>query len=101
MLYLNKNKPIAIVEAKDESGKLTKMVDFDLLKQELSKVVVDGDKERYTMNWPDKKQAILTANSPIAMTLRPCKEKSVDFFAVKTAFLKKLSLWQQTGACGI
>ena len=86
--FIGKKFPNCIVEAKDESGKLTKMVDFDLLKQELSKVVVDGDKERYTMNWPDKKQAILTANSPIAMTLRPCKEKSVDFDNTKNIYIE-------------
>ncbi len=63
--------PNVIVEVKDENGKIVKAVDFDILKQELSSIVVDGDKERYTMTWPDKKQAILTANAPIAKTLRP------------------------------
>jgi len=48
-----------------------KTVNFDLLKQELSNVIIEGDKERYVMTWPDKKQAILTANAPIAKTLRP------------------------------
>jgi len=57
---------------------LEKAVNFDLLKQELSNVVLDGDQERYVMTWPDKKQAILTANAPIAKTLRPCEEESVD-----------------------
>ncbi len=69
--------PNALVEAKDDNGNITKMIDFDILKQELSSIVVDGDKERYTMTWPDKKQAILTANAPIAKTLRPCKAESV------------------------
>ncbi len=69
--------PNVIVEIKDENGKIVKAVDFDILKQELSSIVVDGDKERYTMTWPDKKQAILTANAPIAKTLRPCVEESV------------------------
>ncbi len=69
--------PNALVEAKDDNGNITKMIDFDILKQELSSIVVDGDKERYTFVWPDKKQAILTANAPIAKTLRPCKAESV------------------------
>ena len=86
--FIGKKFPNCIVEAKDEAGKVTKMVDFDLLKQELSKVVVDGDKERYQMTWPDKKQAILTANSPIAKTLRPCKEKSVDFDNTKNIYIE-------------
>ena len=86
--FIGTKFPNCIVEAKDESGKTTKMVDFDLLKQELSKVVVDGDKERYTMNWPNKKQAILTANSPVAMTLRPCKEKSVNYDDTKNIYIE-------------
>ena len=86
--FIAKKFPNAIVEAKDENGNLTRMVDFDVLKQELSKVVVDGDKERYQMTWPDKKQAILTANSPIAKTLRPCKEESVDFDNTKNIYIE-------------
>ena len=70
--------PNCVTEGKDENGQVTKLVDFDLLKQELSKVVVDGNDERYTLNWAGKKQAILTANSPINATLRPCREESVD-----------------------
>ena len=76
--FIAKRFPNCVTEALDEEGKLTKLVDFDMLKQELSHVVIDGDKERYTMTWPDKKQAILTANAPIAKTLRPCREESVD-----------------------
>ena len=75
--FIAKRFPNCVTEALDEEGKLTKLVDFDMLKQELSHVVIDGDKERYTMTWPDKKQAILTANAPIAKTLRPCREESV------------------------
>ena len=65
--------PNCVTEGKDENGQVIKLVDFDLLKQELSKVVVDGNDERYTLNWAGKKQAILTANSPINATLRPCR----------------------------
>ena len=69
--------PNCITEGKNEDGKVLKLVDFDLLKQELSKEIVEGNDERYTLNWAGKKQAILTANSPINATLRPCKEESV------------------------
>lgn len=86
--FIAKKFPNAIVEARDENGNLTKMVDFDVLKQELSKVVVDGDKERYQMTWPGKKQAILTANAPVSMTLRPCKEDSVDFDNTKNIYIE-------------
>lgn len=54
-------------------------IDFDMLKQELSDVVVEGREERYQFTWPDKKKSILLANAPIAKTLRPCREESVDF----------------------
>ena len=69
--------PNCITEGKDENGQTTKFVDFDMLKQELSKVVVDGNDERYMLNWAGKKQSILTANSPINATLRPCEEESM------------------------
>ena len=69
--------PNCITEGKDEDGKVVRAVDFDLLKQELSKDLVEGNDERYTLNWAGKKQSILTANSPINATLRPCKEESV------------------------
>lgn len=69
--------PNCITEGKDENGQTIKFVDFDMLKQELSKVVVDGNDERYMLNWAGKKQSILTANSPINATLRPCEEESV------------------------
>ncbi len=80
--------PNCVTEGKDEKGQVTKLVDFDLLKQELSKVVVDGNDERYTLNWAGKKQSILTANSPINATLRPCREESVDFDNTKNLYIE-------------
>lgn len=69
--------PNCVSEGLDESGKLIKVVDFDLLKQELSDIVVEGNEERYVLNWAGKKQAILAANAPIAKTLRPVIKESV------------------------
>lgn len=80
--------PNCVTEGKDENGQVVKLVDFDLLKQELSKVVVDGNDERYILNWAGKKQAILTANSPINATLRPCREESVDFDNTKNLYIE-------------
>lgn len=80
--------PNCVTEGYNENGKLIKMVDFDLLKQELSDIVVEGNDERYTMTWPGKKQAILTANSPINATLRPCKEESVDFDNTQNLYIE-------------
>ncbi len=80
--------PNCISEGTESNGQVVKMVDFDLLKQELSDIVVEGNDERYTMSWPGKKQAILTANSPINATLRPCREESVDFDKTKNLYIE-------------
>lgn len=80
--------PNCITEGKNEKGQVVKLVDFDLLKQELSKDIVEGNDERYTLNWAGKKQAILTANSPINATLRPCREESVDFDNTKNLYIE-------------
>ena len=68
--------------------KLTKVVDFDMLKQELSTVVVEGREERYQFTWPDKKKSMLLANVPIAKTLRPCRKESVDFDNTENLYIE-------------
>lgn len=68
--------------------KLTKVIDFDILRQELSSIVVEGRDERYQFTWPDKKKSILLANAPIAKTLRPCKEESVDFDTTENLYIE-------------
>lgn len=80
--------PNCITETLDENGKPVKAIDFDMLKQELSKVVVDGPKERYQFTWPDKKKSMLLANSPISATLRPCREESVNFDATENLYIE-------------
>lgn len=93
--------PNCITESRDENGVVQRAVDFDLLRQELSPTQVEGPQERYTLNWPGKNEAILTANAPIAKTLRPCKEESVDFANTRNIFiegdnLEALKLLQET-----
>ncbi|WMJ09844.1 site-specific DNA-methyltransferase [Nitrosomonas sp. sh817] len=93
--------PNCVTEARDESGKLKLTVDFDQLKQELSDSIVEGPQERYHLNWPGKREALLTANAPIAKTLRPCREESVDFDTTKNLFIEgdnldALKLLQET-----
>lgn len=80
--------PNCITETNDENGELKKAVDFDLLKQELSQVLVDGEQERYRLDWVGKKEAILTANAPIAKTLRPCHEESINFDKTENLFIE-------------
>lgn len=86
--FIAQKFPNCVTEALDEEGKLTKLVDFDMLKQELSRVIVEGNDERYVLNWAGKKQSILTANSPINATLRPCREESVDFDNTQNLYIE-------------
>ena len=75
--------PNVIVESNDG-----KVIDFDLLKQELSKDIVEGIKEKYQLTWPGKKEAIVNANTPSKNTLRPVKEKSVNFDNTQNIYIE-------------
>lgn len=80
--------PNCITERKDAEGKVSLAIDFDKLRQELSSEIVEGREERYQFTWPDKKKAILLANSPINATLRPCREESVDFDNTQNLYIE-------------
>ena len=80
--------PGCVTEAESEDGSAKLAVDFDQLRQELSDVIVEGPQERYHLNWPGKREALLTANAPIAKTLRPVREESVDFDTTKNLFIE-------------
>ena len=80
--------PNVITEVRDEDGTLKKAVDFDLLKQELSPVIVEGDKERYQLTWPGKKEAMMLANTPINKTLRPVKGDSVNWDNTQNLYIE-------------
>ena len=80
--------PNCISESRDEQGRLKQVVDFDLLRQELSGVIVEGEQERYRLDWVGKKEAILAANAPIAKTLRPSREESVNFDTTENLFIE-------------
>lgn len=93
--------PNCVTEAEGEDGQLKRAIDFDQLRQELSGTVVDGPRERYHLDWPGKKDALLAANAPIAKTLRPCREESVNFDTTKNLFIEgdnldALKLLQET-----
>ena len=80
--------PNCLTERKNENGEVEYAIDFDMLKQELSSVIVEGNEERYQFTWPDKKKSILLANAPIAKTLRPCREESVDFDTTENLYIE-------------
>ena len=80
--------PHCVTEAKGEDGSVKLAVDFDQLRQELSESIVEGPQERYQLNWPGKREALLMSNAPIAKTLRPCRDASVDFDNTKNLFIE-------------
>ena len=80
--------PNCLTEVKNEDGEVVRAIDFDMLRQELSSVIVEGNEERYQFTWPDKKKSILLANAPIAETLRPCREESVDFDNTENLYIE-------------
>ena len=93
--------PGCVTETRGEDGSVKLAVDFDQLRQELSASLVEGPQERYHLNWPGKREALLTANAPIAKTLRPVRKESVDFDTTKNLFIEgdnldALKLLQET-----
>jgi len=93
--------PGCVTEARDGDGSVKLAVDFDQLRQELSSSIVEGPQERYHLNWPGKREALLTSNAPIAKTLRPVREESVGFDTTKNLFIEgdnldALKLLQET-----
>lgn len=81
--------PDCVTETIDErTGELVRKVDFEKLQQNLSDVIISGREERYQFTWPDKKKAILLANSPVNVALRPCREESVDFDNTQNLYIE-------------
>lgn len=80
--------PSVITEGTDAAGNVVRAVDFDLLRQELSGRLVEGQRERYQIDWPGKREALLTANAPVAKTLRPARAESVRFDTAAHVFIE-------------
>ena len=80
--------PNCLTETLDENGRPQTAIDFDQLRQELSKDIVEGPEERYQFTWPDKRNAIRLANAPTTDTLRPCREESVDFDNTQNLYIE-------------
>lgn len=93
--------PNCVTEKKNDKGEIVRAIDFDTLRQEYSGTIVEGAQERYSLNWPGKREALVTANTPISKTLRPCRDESVDFDNTKNIFIEgdnldALKLLQET-----
>lgn len=93
--------PGCVTEASDANGELRLAIDFDHLRQELADSIVEGSQERYQLTWPGKREALLMANAPIAKTLRPSRDESVDFDSTRNLFIEgdnldALKLLQET-----
>ncbi len=80
--------PTVVTESLGDDGEPVPGINFDLLRQELSDHVVDGPQERYHLDWPGKREALVAANAPIAKTLRPIRDKSVNFDTTKNLFIE-------------
>ena len=81
--YIKERFPNVVVESKNGYA-----IDFNALKQELSNVIVDETKEKYQLTWPGKKEAIIKANTPTTNTLRPVREKSVNFDTTENIYIE-------------
>ena len=80
--------PNCVTETQDVNGQVVRAIDASKLAQEINGVVLDGQEERYQFTWPDKRKAILTANTPVSATLRPYRDESVDFDNTKNLYIE-------------
>ena len=80
--------PNCLTERLGDDGKPETAIDFDQLRQELSRDIVEGPEERYQFTWPDKRNAIRLANAPTTDTLRPCRNESVDFDNTQNLYIE-------------
>lgn len=90
--------PNAVTETIDENGEVVRAIDKDVLVQEISCEVVEGNEECYQFAWPDKKKSVLLANAPINKTLRPCREESIDLDDIENLYIEgdNLEVLQET-----
>ena len=80
--------PNCVTEILGKDGKLQFAIDFEKLQAELSNDIIAEGQERYQFTWPDKRAASRLANTPTTMTLRPCREESVDFDNTQNLYIE-------------
>ena len=80
--------PNCVTERLGKDGKPELAIDFEKLQAELSNDIIGEDEERYQFTWPDKRAANRLANTPTTMTLRPCREESVNFDHTQNLYIE-------------
>lgn len=80
--------PQCVTERIGKDGTAELAIDFDKLRDELSKDLLDGAEERYQFTWPDKRAASRLANEATNKTLRPDVEASVDFWNTENLYIE-------------
>ena len=80
--------PNCVTERLGKDGKPELAIDFEKLQSELSNEIIGEGEERYQFTWPDKRAAVRLANTPTTMTLRPCREESVDFDNTQNLYIE-------------
>lgn len=80
--------PNCVTERLNKDGKPELAIDFKKLQAELSNEIIVEGEERYQFTWPDKRAANRLANTPTTMTLRPCREESVNFDHTQNLYIE-------------
>lgn len=81
--------PSCFTEATDsKTGKIKRMVNFDVLRQLLGDDTVEDATEAYEFNWVGKQEARAEVLRPINKTLRPVKEDSVDWDNTQNLYIE-------------
>jgi adenine-specific DNA-methyltransferase len=80
--------PNCVTERLGKDGKPELAIDFEKLQAELSNEIIAKGEERYQFTWPDKRASVRLANTPTTMTLRPCREESVDFDNTQNLYIE-------------
>lgn len=80
--------PQCVTERLNKDGETELAIDFDKLRAELSKNLLDGAEERYQFTWPDKRAASRLANTPTDKTLRPDVNASKDFWNTENLYIE-------------
>ena len=80
--------PNCVTERLGKDGKPELAIDFEKLQAELSNEIITDGEERYQFTWPDKRATVRLANTPTTMTLRPCREESVDFDNTQNLYIE-------------